>query len=267
MAQIEKGRQAVQSLRARAKADYVDRGNRIEIDIALLAQRPARLRLAGENALTGPLLTVATDGEQFHLLDVRENRFMRGTVSPCNMSRILGVNFHPSQLIEVVMGGTPLLPDGSAAEVGWDPREGGRDVLTLRDARGVSEAIYLQALPVAAGTGAVAGAVAPSAWDVRAAEGRSADGTVVWRLRHEDYAVQPLGDSPAAPTLRLPGVTYLEDPPHKSDVRLRWREREFNPTLEAGLLQLPAPARVPVAPDTRAAPSARDGAPGVGQAP
>jgi hypothetical protein len=45
-------------------------------------------------------------------------------------------------------------------------------------------------------------------------------------------------------------VTYLEDPPRKSDVRLRWREREWNPGIESGLFRLDAPAGVPVEPDT-----------------
>jgi hypothetical protein len=45
-------------------------------------------------------------------------------------------------------------------------------------------------------------------------------------------------------------VTYLEDPPRKSDVRLRWREREWNPSIEPGLFRLDAPPGVPVEPDT-----------------
>ncbi len=266
MAQLQRGRQQTQTLRARAKADYMDRGQRIKIDLAMLAQRPGQLRLAGENSLTGPLLTVATDGSEFHLLDVRENRFLRGQVNPCNMSRILGLSFHPSQLVEVLMGGTPLLPDATETEVSWDPREGGRDVLTLRDPRGVSEVIRFQLLP------SPAGPLPPArVWDVREAEGKNAMGTVVWRLRHEDFAWHSLkpdaeggqasaGD--ASGSLRLPAVTYLEDPPRKADVRLRWREREWNPALEPSLFRLEAPVGVPVEPDTCRLPGAiQDGPP------
>jgi hypothetical protein len=50
-------------------------------------------------------------------------------------------------------------------------------------------------------------------------------------------------------TVRLPAVTYIEDPPHKSDVRLRWRERELNPNLEPGIFRLEAPAGIPTEPD------------------
>ncbi len=265
VAQLSVGRDQLQSLRARAKADYMDRGQRIKIDLALLVQRPQKLRLAGENSLTGPLLTVATDGQDFHLLDVREGRFLRGQVNPCNMSRILGLSFHPSQLVEVLMGGTPLLPQPTGSEVSWDPRSGGRDVLTLRDERGLSEVIYFQLVPTAPGS------PTPSrAWDVVEAEGRDPRGTVVFRLRHEGYEWQKLeggegsNATPATVSLRLPSVTYLEDPPRKSDVRLRWREREWNPRIEPDLFHLDAPAGVPVEPDTCSLPAGATPAEGRG---
>lgn len=258
MAQLQRSRAQAQTLRARAKADYMDRGQRVKIDLALLAERPQKLRLAGENSLTGPLLTVATDGHQFHLLDVRENRFLRGQVNPCNMSRILGLTLHPSQLIEVLMGGTPILSDITESEVSWDPQRGGRDVLTLRDARGVSEVLRFQRL---AGPTTPGADLRPAIWDLREAEGKNVMGTVIWRLRHEDFSWQPLqsadssdtGPTPSAQpsgSLRLPSVTYLEDPPKKSDVRLRWREREWNVPIDAKLFQLDAPEGIPVEPDT-----------------
>ena len=255
LAQLQRSRDQTRTLRARAKADYMDRGQRVKIDLSMLAERPQRLRLAGENSLMGPLLTVATDGSEFYLLDVRENRFLRGQVNPCNMSRILGLTFHPSQLVEVLMGGTPILTEATDRQVSWDPREGGRDVLELRDARGVTEIIRFQRLPGPAGS--PLSSAGPAIWDVREAEGRNAMGTVVWRLRHEDFSWQRLqaeGDSDTAAgssgSLRLPSVTYLEDPPRKSDVRLRWREREWNQAIDAKLFHLDPPAGIPVEPDT-----------------
>lgn len=229
LAHVQKSRSGLLALRARAKADVMGNQGRIKVDISLIAARPQRLRLAGENSLTGPLLTLATDGTTFQLLDVRENRFQTGAVSACNMARILGIAMHPSQVIEVLMGGVPLLPNPSALEVSWDGRDGGREVLTLRDGRGISEVIYLQA--------------EGRTWDVREAEGRDEQGKAVWRLRNEGFAL--LDGS----TLRMPATTYLEDPPHKSDLRLRWREREPNPPLEPEVFHMDAPAGVPVEPD------------------
>jgi hypothetical protein len=231
---IQKSQAGILALRARAKADVFGREGRVKVDISVVAARPQQLRLAGENSLTGPLLTMATDGLTFQLLDVRSNRFQSGAVSACNMSRFLGVALHPSQVIQVLMGGVPLLPSPVASEVSWNGKDGGREVLTLRDARGVSEVISLQA--------------EGKTWDVREAEGRDDKGQPVWRLRHEGFA--PMALAEGAPTsVRLPAVTYIEDPPNKSDIRLRWRERELNPALEEGVFRLDAPPGVPTEPD------------------
>ena len=145
------------------------------------------------------------------------------------MSRILGLSFHPSQLVEVLMGGTPLLPQPTGSEVSWDPRSGGRDVLTLRDERGLSEVIWLPA-------GADRSWLAHAQSGLGYRRGRGARSTRHGGLSaaSRGYEWQKLeggnnAATPATASLRLPSVTYLEDPPRKSDVRLRWREREWNP--------------------------------------
>jgi hypothetical protein len=239
---IQTSQKPLRGLRARAKADVLGTDGRVKVDISLLAARPQLLRLAAENALTGPLLTLATNGESFALLDVRENRYHAGPVSACNMARILGVALHPRQVIEVLLGGVPLLPDAVGAEVGWAEGDGGREVLTLRGGDGLSQVIYLQRQEAASPSGR-------PHFDVREAEGRDASGQVVWRLRHEGFTDQPLGDRPGAATVRLPGISYIEDPPHHSDIRLRWRERELNPALPGGIFQLERPEGMAVEPD------------------
>jgi hypothetical protein len=163
------------------------------------------------------------------------------------MARILGVALHPGQVIEVLFGSAPLLPEPAESAVSWEGRDGGREVLTLRSRRGITEVLYLQA--------------AERTWDVREAEGRDDKGAVVWRLRHEGFSPLPLSENANSPMVRMPQVTYIEDPPHKSDVRLRWRERELNPELEAGVFELSAPPGIPVEPDVCAAPPSLPAAP------
>ena len=251
LAALRHGHDSVLALRARAKADYLDgSAGRVKIDIGLVLAKPNRLRLSGESSLTGPLLTLVTDGQDFQLLDVRRNSFMAGRVNPCSMARLIRVALHPAEAVAVLVGGVPLFGDGEAAtpKLDWSGKDGGREVLTLSDARGRTEVLWL--VPRPGGTPAL-----PSGWDVREAEGRDPGGQVVWRVRHEDFSEVPLtaegGADPAKPgrTVRLPAVTYIEDPPHKSDVRLRWRERELNPNLEPGLFHMDAPAGVPTEPD------------------
>lgn len=244
LGQLRSSHSMLLSMRARAKADYLDdQAGRVKVDVSLLLGRPDQLRLAAENSLTGPLVTLATDGKDYQLLDVQRNRFSRGTVSPCSMAQLIRVALHPSEAVEVLMGGVPLLHGAQVkAELAWATRGGGREVLTLRDDSGQSQELSLQA--------------SGSGWDVREAEGRSSSGQVLWRVRHEDFTNVPLkGEASGAvetlgtPTVRLPQVTYIEDPAHKADVRLRWRERELNPTLEPALFHLEQPSGIPLEPD------------------
>jgi hypothetical protein len=216
------------ALRAQAKADYLDGRDRVKISLAVLAARPDRLRLAGESALTGPLLTLATDGRDFQLLDVRRNRFLAGPVTPCAIAELTRVELSPREAVEVLFGGV-LVIEPVRARVSFSPEDGGREVLTLEDARGRTEVVRLSS------TGRT--------WDVREAELRDPAGRPVWRLRHEGFAEHPL---PGGQALRLPATTYIEDPPNRSDVRLRWRERELNPTLPEGAFRLEAPPGVPI---------------------
>ena len=194
---------SVLALRARAKADYLDgAAGRVKIDIGLALAKPNRLRLSGENSLTGPLLTLATDGSDFQLLDVRRNSFMAGKVNPCSMARLIRVAMPPREAVEVLLGGVPLFADGdvTATELDWSAKDGGREVLTLHDARGRTEVLWLAArapsAPAAAGG-------APSGWEVREAEGRDAGGQVAWRVRHEDFAEVPLTDESTSQGRRL----------------------------------------------------------------
>lgn len=233
---VQKGQAALSAVRARAKADLAeDGGGRVKIDLGLLVQRPDRVRVAGENALAGPLMTLATDGQTFQLIDIRNGRFSTGRVNPCSMSRLLRVAMPPTAVVDVLLGGVPLLAEAELSpQVGWDGHDGGREVLTLRDGIGRTLILKLQA--------------AGPSWDLREAEGRDPSGRAVWRVRHDGHSDVALVEGQPG-SVRLPKFTQIEDLPHKSDVRLRWRERELNPTLEPELFRLEQPPGLPVDPD------------------
>lgn len=220
----------VVAVRSRAKADYLDEGQRIKLSIAAIAAPPEQLRLDGENTLTGPLLTLATDGKQFQLLDVRKNQFLAGPVTPCNMARLLRVELSSREVVAVLLGGATLLPSYQSAELRWDGRKGGREVLILHGERGQVEVLWLSAKD--------------RAWDVEQAELRDASGHTLWRIQHESFSWFQAADA----RVRLPAVTYIEDPMHKSDVRLRWKEREINPVLSPGFFRLEPPQGLPTIP-------------------
>ncbi len=227
---------SLKTLRARAKADFLDGKDRIKVAITMLAARPDRLRLAAENTFTGPLLTLATDGTSFQLLDARQNRFLGGPVHACTIARLIRVELQPREVVEVLLGGVPLPERAQAPEVTWDGHDGGREVLTLRDEAGRTEVVRL--------------AAKEHVWDVREAELRAPSGQPLWRISHQGFSALRLesgGDAAlSGSSVRLPSETYIEDMRRKSDVRLRWKERELNPTLSDEVFHLDPPAGVPM---------------------
>ncbi len=189
---------ALDTLRIEARADQMGPGaERLKVHVNVLLARGARLRVEAENPLGGPLATLVTDGDQFALLDARANRFLVGEARACNVARMLGVALAPAEIIATLAGGAPL--DGQARDLRWDPADGGHEILTLAMADGGSELIVLT----------------PKSWDIVAAERHDGKGALAWHLTHDDFE----GEGAA----RVPRHTEIEQPPRKSDLRLRYR--------------------------------------------
>lgn len=219
---------SLETLRGRAKADYREGATRVRLSVSLLAARPDRLRLAAENALAGPLLTLATDGHKFQLLDVRDNRFLAGEATPCVLAQVLRVELSASEVVEVLLGSAALPEPVQTAGVSWDGTGGGREVLTLTGAAGRQAVVRLDA--------------GGRRWDLLEVEMRDGGGVPLWRVRHEGFRDH---DLPGNPPLRLPDTTIVEDVVHRNDLRLRWKERELNPSLPENAFRLEPPAGVP----------------------
>jgi len=236
--------QQVQSIKLYGKADVPDpEGGRVKLDISVAVQRPAQLRLSAENTLAGPLLTLATDGQRFQLLDTQNNRYLSSVVTPCSMARLLRVSLPPHMLAEVLTGGVPLLAgDSLQVESDWDGSGGGREVLRLRDAQGRKQVLLLQA--------SQSGQAAPR-FDIVQSELSNADGQPFLRIRHQRFAAVEVaeGKTPPPRPLRLPKQSEIADLVGKSEVKLRWKESEVNPTFAAELFYLAQPPGIPSDPD------------------
>lgn len=216
---------AIHSLRADTKVDYLaEKGDRIKVAISFLVAPPDRLHMDAESPLGGSLASLATDGKTFALLDARENRFLTGEAAPCNIARLIRVELKPADAISVLEGGVPLVEHPASEEVGWDPTDGGREVLTQRDAAGRALRIWF--------------AAKDRAWDVVAAEMKGKDGAVEWRLENEDFS--------ATGALRFPGRTTIVQPARKADARIRFRSREVNVDVPEGAFRLEPPAGLTV---------------------
>lgn len=207
------------TLRARAKIDYMAHGgDRARLKMNLLAERPDKLRVEADSPLGGALSTLTTDGTEFALLDVRNNRFLQGPAKACNVARLIQLAIPPADVVAVLMGGAPL--DGKVAGVSWNPHNGGREVLTLALPDGGREILELDA--------------GDKRWDLMRAERRDAAGTILWRVSDDGWKDRDGG-------VRLPDVEDVEQPPRGVDVEIKFRSVEPNVALPDELFRLPPP--------------------------
>lgn len=211
----------LRSMRATAKVDHLaDGGQRVKVKITMLLSRPNKLRLEAESPLGGTVAYLTSNGQEFALLDVRQNRFLVGAANACNVSRLLRLTLPPEDIVTVLMGDVPLA--GDPIGIAWDPSHGGREVLTLRAADGGSETIKLDARD--------------KRWDVMSAERVDARGQVLWRLNDDGYSDHA--------GVRMPDTIHVEDPTHKADALVKMRSMELNVELPDSAFQLQPPDKI-----------------------
>jgi len=202
---------AVTALRGKATVDHWDGKQRVKGEVNILVERPGSLHFRATDPAGGVAAKLATDGKEFQLLDVANNRFLVGEATPCNLARLVGIAMQSGQVIDLLVGGAPLAV-GAKGTLAWDKKEGA-EVITLALPGGGQEIIRLN------GRGK-----APT-YDVMSAEERDAAGKVLWRLSHFEFVV--------VDGVRLPGVTKFVQPARKADVIVKWESRTPNP--ESGI--------------------------------
>lgn len=227
MASLREHADKVRTLRATAKIDHMaNGGQRVRVKVALLVARGGKLRFEADSPLGGSLATLTSDGTQFSLLDVRANRFLTGPAKACNVARMIRLNISPEDIGNVLMGSAPLPADARIKSTGWDPDNGGREVLTLALPDGGEEIIKMDAQN--------------KTWDVRRAERRDRAGKVLWRVTNDDFKDHG--------GVRLPDTSDVEEPPHGADAQIKFRNIEVNVELNDDLFRLPPPANLTAEP-------------------
>lgn len=213
----------LRTLRATAKVDHMaNGGERVRLKVNLLVARGGKLRIEADSPFGGALATLTSDGKNFALLDVRNNRFVAGAANACNVARLIRLAIPPDDIVAVLLGGAPL--DGAVKGVAWNPNNGGREVLTLALPDGGAETIELDARD--------------KRWDVMRAERRDAAGKVLWRVTNDGFKDHG--------GVRLPDVEDVEEPPHGADAEIKFRTVEPNLELDEQLFRLAPPAGIPV---------------------
>jgi outer membrane lipoprotein-sorting protein len=210
------------TLRATAKVDELEGGQRVKVKVALIAARGGKLRLEADSPLGGNVAVLTADGSNFALLDVRNNRFLAGPATACNVARLIRLELPPDDVVAVLMGDVPL--EGTPSGVDWDPEHGGREILSLRTPDGGSEKIFLDA--------------GDRRWDPLLAERRDAQGKVVWRVTHDRFADHG--------GIRLPEVSTVEEPPFHVDAQIKFRALEPNVQLPDSVFRQDPPSGIAV---------------------
>jgi len=103
---------ASRSLTLRAEATVDQRGpeGRVRGKVMMFLERPDHVRF---DAVTqfGPALILTSDGERFALSDFKEDRFLTGPACARNIARMIGVALAAEEVVSVLFGDTPRLPD------------------------------------------------------------------------------------------------------------------------------------------------------------
>jgi hypothetical protein len=138
-ARIEKAHQVPESLSAEGKAfvDAPSNGGRYPFQVAV--RRPASLRIAALDPLGNPAAVLVADEDgRFALLDTRANVYYRGPATAENLARLIPAPLRPAELVAMLLGAPPPLPDGVPASA---YRSGDGSVVVLQAPGGISQEV------------------------------------------------------------------------------------------------------------------------------
>jgi hypothetical protein len=236
------------AVQAGAKIDHVGQEGRVRGDLLLYAARPARLRMDVVSPFGVALATLTSDGARFALADLRSKRFFVGPASACNIARFTTVAVPGHVFVDLLRGEAPVLKHQPAATgIVWSTR--GYWVLTIDGSREAREEIHL--------------APRPEDWslpwnrqrmrilDVRVEQ----QGLELYHAELSDHAAAPtagprLDPDGLAPPLppsgpqcnaEIPRKIQVEVPSPSSDVRVLYRQVQWNPPLPPDVFEQPPP--------------------------
>lgn len=218
-------RSPARSLRAEARVDRRDETGRIRGTVLMLLERPDHVRF---DAMTqfGPAAVLTSDGEEFALVDLRENRFFVGPSCAENIERLLGLPLDGADVARFLFGETPLI-DASDEDVVC---EGGHYTVTRRAEDGRTQVLVLDVRQ--------ADVLAPATEQrlrLRSSEVRTADGAIEWRVRYDDHRVveDPRDTETPRRGVAMPFTIHFELPAHGIDTLVRFGSIDLNPSIPA----------------------------------
>lgn len=216
-------RSPARSLRAEARVDRRDETGRIRGTVLMMLERPDRVRF---DAMTqfGPAAVLTSDGHEFSLVDLRENRFFVGPACAENIERLLGLPLDGADVARFLFGETPLLdaPDESVV------CDGGHYVVTRRATDGRSQTLSFDVRELD-----VTAPPEQQRLRLRSSEVHAADGSLEWRVRYDDHRVieDPLDTETPRRGVAMPFTVHFELPSHDIDTLVRFTSIDLNPSI------------------------------------
>lgn len=227
-------RGAAHVLRAEARVDRRDSEGRIRGTVLMFIDRPDRVRFDAMTQL-GPAAILTSDGQEFALTDLRENRFLVGPTCPANIERLLGIRFGGEEVTRFLLGETPII-EGERRDIRCD---GGSYLVTLHAADGRRQELVLQVRSHDVDA-------PPERQQLRLlrSEVFSPEGETEWRVTYRDYqfVADPEDDATPRRGVVMPFTLRFEDPRRGTDTLVRFTSIDLNVQVPAGAFeQAPRP--------------------------
>jgi hypothetical protein len=216
-------RRPAHAIRAEARVDRRDQSGRIRGTVLMLLERPDHVRF---DAMTqfGPAAVLTSDGTEFALADLRENRFFVGLSCAENIERLLGLPLDGADVARFLVGETPLV-EASTETVACD---GGHYVVTRTASDGGNQVLTFDVRSSDV-------ALAPDAQHLRlrSSEVHGADGALVWRVRYDDHRVveDPSDTETPHRGVAMPFSVHFELPSRDIDTLVRFNSIDLNPSI------------------------------------
>jgi len=195
---------------AKAFVDAPENGGRYALQLSV--KRPASIRIEALTPTGDPAAVLVADGGKFALLDLRHNVFYRGPATPRNLSRLLPAPLRDEELVALVTGAMPELPEARPEKAN---RLGDGYLLVLSTARLAQEVSLGGDLRIN---------------DVRRL---TSGGELLWAVHLDEH-----DDSSGA---QVPRLLHLSAPKAKTEVDLRLKNIVASKPPPAGAFLLGVP--------------------------
>lgn len=209
----------VRAVRGEARVDRLsDDEGRVRGTVLIYHERPGRLRFDVMTQL-GPAAVMTSDGSQFQLLDLHNERFVSGAATADNVHRFLGVSLPAHEVARLLLGDTPRLegePTIHCTDEGY--------LVEIR-ARGKRQEMVYEVRPEDEN-------VPPEAQHLRLVRSEmfmdlGDDQASIWRVTFDDHEVVLDPDDAEGRGVAMPFRIRFEDDRRGSDTLIRFRSREI----------------------------------------